>query len=66
MREIEPDIRPRFEEWARARWTSPGMVTTLTAKNGEPFYTDERVQCAWLAWREASEGERARVAACLI
>ncbi len=62
---MEPDIWPRFEQWARTRWANPEMAITVP-KDGEPYYANHGVQCAWLAWQEASNGERARVAACLI
>lgn len=62
---MEADIHPRFESWARQRWDNAAMAITIT-RNGEIYYANYCVQCSWLAWREASEGERARVAACLV
>ncbi len=61
VKNMDKDIRPRFEQWATAReWH------IARYDDGGGAYIENYVESAWLAWLAASEGERARVSACLI
>lgn len=58
---MDADIRPRFEAWVKT------AVPYLPLTRSDNFdYADPRTEVAWYAWLAASQGERDRVAACLI